>query len=464
MRLINFILLIGCFYVLPLSADSITLVLEHDERSDTLSVYHAEVDSILSDHLNAWTSAGYWNARVHIQQAQEELIKAEVIPGDVSNLTHIHFSGLPLRHEEYLSREFKMGRPSISSTNLPMAEGRVAGMGYRLGRSPSLSIDASEDFHMAYTVEKYPEIRVQGLATFNQSGTADTLSWHGQVNVSIPNFDGKGKSFDFAWERLRANSESFNIGLRYPWIFQMPLGAYLKFGREVVDGYYQVIQTDLGLVWDIDWERSIYFNYGRNESIITHAGSLFDPEWVNDRKRLLGLGYRQSSLDERKHQGIALRTTLFQELNLEPESIKRINLRSESQYSLIGNVYISQRTAAVIQNQTVAGSDPSILRPLGGVNSVRGYEEAFIRTPNLISMQQNLHYSLGGQSQLLAFWDIGFHNAENSIQNIQGYGVGIQLRSGRGPIRIILASHQGLKLGNSFLHIEYSGGNAWIDR
>jgi hemolysin activation/secretion protein len=102
--------------------------------------------------------------------------------------------------------------------------------------------------------------------------------------------------------------------------------------------------------------------------------------------------------------------------------------------------------------------------PLGGVNSVRGYEEAYLRAPNTISMQNTLHYTIGNQSQILAFYDIGLHNTQNSIENIQGYGLGIQLRSGRGPIRLILASHKGIKMSNSFFHLEYSGGIPWIDR
>jgi hypothetical protein len=79
-------------------------------------------------------------------------------------------------------------------------------------------------------------------------------------------------------------------------------------------------------------------------------------------------------------------------------------------------------------------------------------------------MQNTLHLMIGSQSQILAFYDIGLHNADNDIDALQGYGLGIQLRSGRGPIRLILASHKGVKLSNSFFHIEYSGGISWIDQ
>lgn len=447
-----------------ISADPVVMVMNHAERSDTLAVYISQIDSAINAQLEVYMANGYWNAQVQIEQHEGNVIEAKFIPGDISKLKHVHFSGITEKNAHYLSKEFTMGHPDISSNHLIAAVRRLDGFGYRLDGSPVLSIDNQDDFHLTYKVLDYPDLRVQGLATFNQSGSSDTLSWHGQINVSIPNFDGRGKSFDFSWERLKSNSESFSVGLTYPWIYQLPLKGFINFGREVVEGNYQIIQTNLGLAWDIDWERSIYFSFERIKSIITYEGTLLHPEWINDKKRLMGLGYRQSSLNSQNHSGFALKTTLFQELNHEPESIKRFNLRSEAELGISRRVYVSQRTAAVIQNHTVATNDPSILMPLGGANSVRGYEESFLRSPNIVSMQQTLHYTFNGNSQLFAFYDLGFHNAEASIDNIQGYGLGVQLRSGRGPVRIILASHEGLELNNSFLHIEYSGGREWIDR
>ncbi|NQT62777.1 MAG: BamA/TamA family outer membrane protein [Candidatus Marinimicrobia bacterium] len=462
------LLKISIFSLLSLSllGQQVWLVLNTSDDTDTLQVLHAEIDSILNSRLASISSAGYWDSRIELSQDVEQpnFIMGNIIPGDPSRLSYIHFSGLSDRDSGYLEKEFKMGRPSITTENLQQAKRRLIGLGYQLADMPQLSIDSNAEYHLKYTVINHPELRVQGLASFNRSGTVDTVAWYGQVNVNIPNFDGKGKSFDFAWERLKSNSESFHLGFHYPWLFQLPIEGVFQFGRDVVDGNYQVVQSTVGLEWDIDWERSIHFNYEKNESIITHEGSLLFPEWAADKKRMLGLGYRQTSLNTQTHHGVSLRTTLYQEMNFEPQSISKFKLRSEAEFLLLANFYISQRVDATIQNHTVSLTDPSILMPLGGVNSVRGYEEAYVRAPNTISMQNTLHYTIRNQSQILAFYDFGLHNTENSIENIQGYGLGIQLRSGRGPIRLILASHKGIKMSNSFFHLEYSGGIPWIDR
>jgi len=201
-----------------------------------------------------------------------------------------------------------------------------------------------------------------------------------------------------------------------------------------------------------------------HHSLITHEGSLLNPNWRPVRRQSLGFGFRQLGLDKSSHRGLAMKTSLYQELNFEPSSVSRLDLLSEFELPMIRKVYLSQRNFIKIQNQTDIDSDPSTLNPIGGVNSVRGYEENVLRSTSVASLQHDLNLQLGKQSLLIALLDLGFYNENNSMKQLTGYGLGVQLSSGRGPIRIILATHQGLGLRNSFLHIEYLGGSSWIDR
>ncbi|MCF7922172.1 MAG: BamA/TamA family outer membrane protein [Candidatus Marinimicrobia bacterium] len=460
------ILLMVFLLTSALMSQSVRFVLNDSETTDTLLVSPTQIDSIVEQRLGQFSAEGYWDARLEMlpEAHHPGMIEARVFPGDASTLGFIHFQGLRERDALYLEKEFKMGRPSISSRNLSQAKQRITGLGYQLADGYQLSQDVNGEYHMKYRVKHHPELMAQGLASFNQSSGSDSISWYGQINIHIPNFDGRGKIFDFSWERLRSNSESFNLGFQYPWLLQLPITGHFQFGREVIDGNYQILKTNLGFEWDLDWERSIYFSFEKHESIITHEGSVLFPEWEAKEKRLLGLGYRQTSLNPQIHQGISLKTMLFQEMNFEPASTRILTLRSEAQTRLSGHFFMSQRTRANIQNLTDSQTDPSIMVPLGGVNSVRGYEEAYLRVPNTMSMQTTLHYTIGSQSQILTFYDIGLYNTNKRIKTLKGYGLGVQLRSERGPIRLILATHEGLNLRNSFLHIEYSGGISWIDR
>ncbi|NQV41244.1 MAG: hypothetical protein HQ506_02725, partial [Candidatus Marinimicrobia bacterium] len=407
--MLSYLFKIGLLFFLTnfLLGQQIELVVNNVDHSDTLLVNYSEIDSILHSRLETLSSMGYWDAKIEVVQSSDDgdQIVADITPGFPSTLSYLHFEGISSKGSDYLEKEFKMGQATISSDKLQEAQRRIIGLGYHLANYSLLSKDSNAEYHLRYRVSYYPELKVQGLASFNKNSTADTLSWYGQINVNIPNFDGKGKSLTFSWKRLKSNSESFNLGFKYPWLFQLPIAATFQFGREVIDGNYQVVQSTIGLGWDVGWEQSIHFNYEKNESIITHEGVLLYPEWAPSNKRLLGLGYRQTSLNNQTHQGISLWTTLYQEMNFEPKSTRKFMVRSEIEYKFPGNIYVSQRSAATIQNHSQSSTDPSIFNPLGGVYSVRGYEESYIRSPNTLSMQNTLHLILGNQSQILAFYD-----------------------------------------------------------
>ncbi len=461
LRLSLMLLMFGCLH-----AQSMELVLVNMNNRDTLSVRSTEIDSILNDRLEGLKIRGYWDANIELSDmgGDSSRITATINPGTMAEIEHIHFSGVAKRDLGYIQKEYLLGATRIKADKQEKAEQRITNLGYRFLNETYTAKDASNAYHLTYVMKDRPEINVDALAAFNQSSGADTLAWFGHINLYVPNLDGRGKSIRLNWRRFKTNSEIITLGYEHPWLFELPLKALFRFGREVVNGGYQVIKCGIGLDWSIDWDRSLIFEYEDHQSLITHDGALLNPDWRSSRRRLLGLGYRHSYLNLATHRGIALRTALYQEINFEPSSVSRFTLRSEAELALLLKLYISQKTAFTIQNQVTATTDPSILEPLGGVNSIRGYTENFVRSPSVISLQHDLHFSLSPQSELLALFDLGMYYESNMPKHLIGYGVGVQLHSSRGPIRLILATHQGVDLRNSFLHIEYSGGVSWIDQ
>jgi outer membrane protein assembly factor BamA len=439
---------------------------ENDGTQDTSYVPVAKLDSYINTTLEAYRSQGYWDTNIKLEHDNKDSRQVMLIvnPGSPAEIRNIHFSDVKKNELDFLTREFLRGAEFISYDDLPRAESRLSGLGYFIRGERRVSKDGNNEFHTSYRFARTPELSIDALAAFNQAAGSDTLAFFGHINLHVPNLDGKGKALRLNWKRLKTNSEEFSLRYEQPWLLNMPLKGSLGFGREVVDGSYQIIQTQVGLEWTIDWERSMILQFEDHHSLITHEGSLLNPNWRPVRRQSLGFGFRQLGLDKSSHRGLAMKTSLYQELNFEPSSVSRLDLLSEFELPMIRKVYLSQRNFIKIQNQTDIDSDPSTLNPIGGVNSVRGYEENVLRSTSVASLQHDLNLQLGKQSLLIALLDLGFYNENNSMKQLTGYGLGVQLSSGRGPIRIILATHQGLGLRNSFLHIEYLGGSSWIDR
>lgn len=437
-----------------------------NDGSDTLRAESSMIDSMLQSHLNKYREMGYWNASIALSEntLNPDHIQADVEIREIAVAHNVHFLGIKDREKWFMSNEYFLGKNGIGADQLPKAENRIRNLGYSISESPRISVGENGDYHLQYSIKDRPELNIDALAAFNQSSSADTLAWFGHVNIMVPNLDGRGKSIGLNWKRLKTDSEKFHIGYKHPWILNKPLTAIFRYGREVVDGGYQVIEGRIGLNWSLDWDRSLMFQYEHIQSLITHVGSIENPNWQAQKRQLLGLGYRHININRAIHKGFALQTLLDQQLNFEPASIRRLQLRLEIEVPAIYTLYLSQRIAMLVQNQSSGEVDPSILQPLGGVNSVRGYAEDIIRSNSTISVQHDLHIPLGAGSELLVLGDLGLYNDMDKVEYLSGFGFGVQLRTNTGPIRIIIASHKGVSLQNSFVHIEYSRGVSWIDQ
>ena len=436
------------------------------EARDTLEIAVSALDSLVDTYLQNYASDGLLDARIEVAENPEPTGKIRIIlvPGAPAMISHIHFTGAEKKDVRYLQKEFLLVKDSIPFSDLERAEARIIEQGYVYEGKRLISRDRQNDLHLSYHIIKSPTIKIDALAAFNQQAGNDTLIFFGHINLYAPNIDGNGKSIGLNWKRPKANSERFFLSYSHPWLLGTPLNGTAGFGREVVEGNYQIITANLGLSWTLDWGRSLELSYVNHQSVITFEGEQLNPEWRSVRRRSVGIGYRQIGLDRKLHRGLSLKTVLYQELNFEAESVSRLSFRSEAEYPIFSSMHISQRSALTIQSRTETIDDPSIRYPLGGVSSVRGYEEDYLRSVSVASFQHELNYRIGDQSQLMILLDLGYYLKENKVNQLLGYGIGVQLRSGRGPLRIILASHRGLSLRNSFMHIEYSAGIPWIER
>ena len=466
MSVLNKIVVAALVIASSIYGQSMRLLFNDLNQPDTLELLSDELEPRLHQELAHHRAQGFWDVSIDLQSSpgDSNLIIAGINPGPETFVSNVHFQGIAQKDERFITREYLMGRSTIHVKDLQQAENRITNLGYRLVGDVSVSKDDEQQFHLNYTVNEAPELHAEALASFSRSANADTIACYGQINFFAPNIDGNGKSVLLTWKRLKIKSEHMMLKYSQPWILNIPLTASFQFQREVVNGLYQTIQSGVGLSWNQDWDKSLIFEYEFYQSLITHEGSLVHPLWRAEKKKMLGLGFRQISLNKSEHQGISLLSSLQQELNFEPSSLRIFKLRSEAELRLAKQLHLSQRSYWLIQNRTTAENDPSLLNPLGGVNSVRGFDESVIRAPSTISIQNNLNIQLGGTSMLFALLDFGLYSQDKSIESMVGYGLGVQLASGRGPISITIASHNGVAFRNSFLHIEYAGGVPWIDR
>ncbi|MCF7807899.1 MAG: BamA/TamA family outer membrane protein [Candidatus Marinimicrobia bacterium] len=432
---------------------------------DTLLVKSDQLDQTIAGFLKDARRSGYWNANVQlIPTSDPAVVKLIMEQGEAIQLEYIHFEGIEDKESAFLRKELLKNKAYLFPTDIGRSVVVLSNLGYSLREKPIISKDANDTFHLSYLIQNKPSVGIDALAAFNQAAGADTVSFYGHIDISAPNISGAGNAMYLYWKRLNPASESFDISYRHPWIFSTPLALSTGFSREVVEGNYQILVKRFGLEWTVDWDRSLLVHFKDHRSIITYEGGLVNPEWKAIHSQSIGFGYRQNTLDRNVHKGVALNTALFQELNFEASSISHLTVRTELELPLKLFSFVNQRSAVQIQTAGDDIKDPSRRLPIGGINSVRGYSENEYRSRSVASFQNDLVMGFGDQSQIFTLLDVGYYMDEDKLKQLFGYGLGVQLKSGQGPIRIVLATHQGLSIQNSYLHIQYSRSVAWIDR
>ena len=456
------ILLLHLLLVLSLSAQETYLVMDSGEQRTIHKLAPQEVEAFLLQALEQQRKAGYLEASLTLRPTTGDTLQVFLEQGAQIILSQVHFPRMTPRFESYYRSELLLGQADIAFQDLMPAEQSLRDLGLTRLTSREISRDAGGQYHLAYPESPQPELRIDAMAAFNQASNTDTVAWYGNINLIVPNLGGSGKRIELFWKRLRSNSERFELYYRHPLLFARPLAAEIRFGREVVDGLYQTVTTTGGLNYGISWDQKVSLMYESQATLITREGSELNANWLAGNHRSLGLGYyyefRAGAVNS-----FAIRSSFWHELNFEPNSNSRLELRGEASRHLTGKLTLTQRTLAEVQSHTDP-NDPGARLALGGEGSVRGYEEGHVRSLSIMALQHDLEWRLDSQSRIFGVYDLGFYLEGDKIRQLTGYGLGIQLRSSSAPLRLVIASHAGIGFRHSFIHIEYIGLRKWIDR
>lgn len=436
------------------------------EDVPVLEVENSQLDSLVNQRLTEFYEAGFWDAKIEIVSTDSatRVSKIRIYAGQQNPIQNIHILGVSERDLAYVTKEFMFNQEQMSFQELEYGRTRLEEIGYRLSRPFKASRDHDGQIHLAYDVLQAPTVKLDFLAAAQQKPNADSLNWFGHLKFNIPNLDGRGKALRLTWQRFQQNSENFSIRYFQPWIMDQAIKAEMGYSREVVEGAYQVTAGQVGMKWDLDWTKSLLVGYETQKTHLTLEGRTQNPDWESKNYNILNVGYRLGTQHRERKLKMLLKTTLGQQINFEPGALTRFALRSELMYGPHDILILKNRSAMILQNRGSDDADPGIHFPIGGSANVRGYGENEFRSPSVASLLWDMEIKLPGKMGLLLFLDQGMYESEGKIKNIFGYGLGVRLQSANGPLKLYVATHPGLLISNSYIHLNFETDIPWIDR
>lgn len=436
---------------------------EQEMNADSIERY---LDGLVTDY----AQAGYLDARWEILglngTENPPVLAVKVSRGQPARIGDIKFVALEETAPRVLKREFYFGNDSVFTTaSLLMAEARVRQLGLvTLERVGFFKDSLTLENVLVYRVEEATAMQFDGVVGAERDPGVDSIRWVGSFHVDIPSVLGTGRRLRLDWERSRADAEKFYLAYTEPWIRGYPVNGTVGFRREVVDGNYITQRLSLDFDWRVSSWQQIRLVYERLRNTLTFSGQAANENWQDALRNSFGLGFKLLPPNEQGKFFFAINTLYQMELARGADAVKELSVRSIGRLPLFPDWHYTGRLAFSHYQEGNAVSDPSLLRPIGGSRSVRGYFEDQFRGTTTTALQNDLAIDIGKNSRMFIFNDYGWLSSPENARRLIGYGFGARVDTNIGPLVISLGKNAALPWRNSLIHIQLTGiDRRWIE-
>lgn len=285
----------------------------------------------------------------------------------------------------------------------------------------------SKDSTIIYVYLKKNKVNnFDGLLNFASNESDGGLLFNGHVDFQLNNILHTGEQFKLLWKANGQERQDFQISTKAPYVFNSAFSPELSFNIYRQDSSFLNTKFYSGLRYTINPKASVAFNYNSetskntlqeeiNNSVIDFDNSFFG----------LQFEYRVSAntnfFDDRFYLSInpsfGSRTS-----NSQKENQFKIDFEASYLYQL------NYRSTIFIRNKTKYLNSSSFLENevyrIGGANSIRGFNEQSIFTPQFSYFNLEYRYLTSQTSYLYSITDFGRTKINSTNENLFGLGLG----------------------------------------
>ena len=413
--------------------------------------------------------------------AQVKLDSIELLPGRVNGVLRIE-PGPLIRIDSVINRtEFPVSQAVLSRVTgispgmlysekaIKAVSGRIRPVSFmREKRGGEVGFTGESAWLYLYP-EKTASNRFDGWAGFTSGKYgSSTFGFMGSLDVQLNNILKQGERWDISWSRSQDRSQQLRTGMRFPWLMGLPFGVALDFNLRRRDTSYLNVQTHLSIPYYFtpNHHLDLFIRYRQSDLLVDRK----ERPGVQPFKILFtGLNYGIDRRDDLVNptEGIFIEAEIATGMKrlAEKDTLRQTELTNRVQYFQP----VWNRLVFVPQIQTGwkwggIQQENDKFR-LGGYQSIRGFDEEALPADGFAIVTLELRYLLDSQAHLLLFSDLGMifnRDVEKlSKQEVMGFGIGGQFRTGGGMLRILfgLGSQDGqpLNLRTGKIHLGYVG-------
>jgi outer membrane protein assembly factor BamA len=302
----------------------------------------------------------------------------------------------------------------------------------------------------------------------------------GDAHLKLLNSFSRGELIELNWKKPEALSQDLKVRFVYPFLFSTPLGVDLFLSIFKKDTTYIDVVKSAGLQYVIHGNNFLkaFISVKESDLLSTDAfqSATTLPEFADISTTQYGLAFHAEKLDYRLNprngfsvdaEGRIGDKTIHKNAELNPAVYDSVKLRSTQYYTTAGADYFFPLGKQSTVTAGIKGAyqySPVIFRNelfrIGGLKTVRGYDEESIYASLYLIGNLEYRFLLEQNSYLLAFVNRAYfqdksRNAPIVSGDLLGFGGGITFETRLGIFSFIYAlgrENQQVQLRNGKIH------------
>lgn len=289
-------------------------------------------------------------------------------------------------------------------------------------------------------VKKKNSNAADGLIGFNNSKNGK-LELNGYIDLTLFNNLDNGEKLTILYRGDNDDQTSLDIKTELPYILKSNIGISAGLNLLRRDSTYQNTMVRVGAFYSVTQHTSLGISYSQKESIVNditnftdnfnnssislsfnHQQPSFQEIYVNNALAKIEIGYGQRNIDETRNRQIQITSTI--QKNLTIDESQSIHLENQIKYLGSKNILFNE------------------LFQVGGINSIRGFNQNSIDTSLFTSINTEYRYLLSEGIYLHSILDYAVFEdfTTKKTQKIYGFGLGTAILTQSGILRLSIAN------------------------
>ncbi|WP_372751705.1 BamA/TamA family outer membrane protein [Labilibaculum sp.] len=298
-------------------------------------------------------------------------------------------------------------------------------------------------------LEKVAANQFDGIIGFQTNEDDNKLELTGEVNLLLQNTFLAGESIGFNWQKVDEDSQNLSVEFIYPYLITSSLGLDFTLDIEKKDTSYISTGIDMGIRFSQSGKNYSKLFFKRNSSSLLATDYLATatvlPDYADVASNLFGFAYNFENLDYSfnpkrgwilnlnlatgKHKikkNSAISSELYDDVDLSGTII-------DAEWTIELNVPIQQKISLRFRSKSGIRESNDLFQndlfSLGGMNSLRGFNEDSFRASAYSVLTSELRFIPQQNSSFYLFYDAAYYRNDYLDDKTEDYpwGVGFGL-------------------------------------